>query len=173
MDPQLCVSGSRGQPCHGAITGPCPDQFCDHRSGGMSFGTGLDVPGRYQSCLDSICTSEDRMNLSGIKVWVAPDPVDMRKGVDGLSQYVRHTLGHNPCAGEAFLFCNRDRTRIKILLWDGTGVWLCQRRLHRGRFTWADSHRATFSLSAIEWEWLIRGVDWRRVTAVPTPDWMP
>ena len=113
------------------------------------------------------------MNLPGIKVWVAPDPVDMRKGTDGLSQYVRHTLGHNPCAGEAFLFCNRDRTRIKVLLWDGTGVWLCHRRLHRGRFTWADPNRATFSLSAVEWEWLIRGVDWHRVTAVPSPDWMP
>ena len=113
------------------------------------------------------------MNLSDVAVWMAPEPVGMRKGADGLSQYVMNALGHNPCAGEAFLFCNKDRTRIKVLLWDGTGVWLCQRRLHRGRFTWADPQRSAFTLSVVEWEWLIRGVDWQRARAVPSPDWEP
>ena len=65
-------------------------------------------------------------------IWMAPEPADMRKGIDGLSLQVRASLGHNPCAGDAFLFRNRAGNRIKILLWDGTGVWLCQRRLHRG-----------------------------------------
>ena len=110
------------------------------------------------------------MNLSGIKAWVAPEPVDMRKGVDGLSQYVRHTLGHNPCAGEAFLFCNRDRTRIKVLLWDGTGVCLFAKRLEEREFRWPKIENGVMRLSATQFSVLIEGLDWRRVeSARETP----
>jgi transposase len=106
-------------------------------------------------------------------IWMAPEPADMRKGIDGLSLQVRASLGHNPCAGDAFLFRNRAGNRIKILLWDGTGVWLCQRRLHRGTFTWASKADENFTITREEWDWLIRGVDWQRLNAPPRADWEP
>jgi len=61
-------------------------------------------------------------------IWLAVQPVDMRRGIDGLSMVVQQALGHSPCAGDAFIFRNRPGNRIKVLVWDGTGVWLCQRR---------------------------------------------
>ena len=70
------------------------------------------------------------------KIWLMVEPVDMRRGIDGLSVLVEQALQRSPCAGSAFVFCNRAGNRIKVLLWDGTGVWLCQRRLHQGRFVW-------------------------------------
>jgi transposase len=80
------------------------------------------------------------------KIWLAVDPVDMRRGMDGLSMIVQQVLGHPPCAGSAFIFCNRAGNRIKVLLWDGTGVWLCQRRLHQGRFVWPRQDAACVEL---------------------------
>jgi hypothetical protein len=60
----------------------------------------------------------------------------MRAGIDGLSQRIQDSLGRTPCDGSAYAFRNRRQNRLKLLIWDGTGVWLCQRRLHRGHFTW-------------------------------------
>lgn len=70
------------------------------------------------------------------QVWLAVEPVDMRMGIDGLSLQIQQALGRSPCDGTAYAFRNRSGNRIKLLVWDGTGVWLCVRRLHQGRFTW-------------------------------------
>ncbi len=70
------------------------------------------------------------------QVWLAIQPVDMRLGMDGLSLLVQEALGKAPCDGRAYAFRNKRSNRIKLLLWDGTGVWLGARRLHRGRFIW-------------------------------------
>jgi Transposase and inactivated derivatives len=70
------------------------------------------------------------------QIWLSVAPVDLRRGVDGLSALVQQTLGQQPCAGSAFVFRNASGNRIKVLLWDGNGVWLCQRRLHQGHFIW-------------------------------------
>ena len=53
---------------------------------------------------------------------------------DVLNRGDKCLVQRSPCAGSAFVFCNRAGNRIKVLLWDGAGVWLCQRRLHQGRF---------------------------------------
>jgi transposase len=66
------------------------------------------------------------------QIWLSVAPVDLRRGIDGLSALVQQTLGQQPCAGSAFVFRNGSGNRIKVLLWDGNGVWLCQRRLHQG-----------------------------------------
>ncbi len=58
------------------------------------------------------------------KIWLAVEPVDMRRGIDGLSTVVQQSLEHASCAGSAFLFFNRASNRIKVLLRNGTGVWL-------------------------------------------------
>lgn len=101
------------------------------------------------------------------QIWMVVEPVDMRRGIDGLSLIVQQTLGRSPCAGSAFVFCNRTHNRMKVLLWDGTGVWLCHRRLHQGRFVWPKLEDRCFELPQSYWEWLITGVDWQRLSALP------
>ena len=98
------------------------------------------------------------------RVWLAVDPVDMRLGADGLSLRVQ-ALGVDPCDGSAYLFRNKRGNRLKLLAWDGNGVWLCQRRLHRGHFAWPRPGDALFSLTPGQWEWLVSGVDWQRLEA--------
>lgn len=101
------------------------------------------------------------------QIWLAVAPVDLRRGIDGLSTLAQHALGHSPCAGSAFVFRNRADNRLKLLLWDGNGVWLCQRRLHRGSFVWPKVGDKCFSISQAQWQWLIAGVDWQRLSAEP------
>ena len=71
------------------------------------------------------------------QVWLVVEPIDMRAGIDGLSQRIQNTLARSPCDGSAYAFRNRRLNRLKLLVWDGTGVWLCHRRLHQGHFTLA------------------------------------
>ena len=92
-------------------------------------------------------------------VWLAVEPVDMRLGIDGLSLKIQSALGRSPCDGTAYAFSNRHGNRIKWLIWDGTGVWRCVRRLHKGRFTWPQSNDTSCTLSLAEWRWLTTGVD--------------
>ena len=70
------------------------------------------------------------------KIYLGVEPVDMRKGFEGLYGLVRDTLGQDPLSGHVFLFTNRSRTRIKALFCDGTGLWVCAKRLEKGRFRW-------------------------------------
>lgn len=105
------------------------------------------------------------------QVWLAVEPVDMRMGIDGLSLKVQQALGRSPCDGTAYAFRNRSGNRIKLLVWDGTGVWLCVRRLHQGRFTWPQNDAVTCALSPEEWRWLTSGIDWLRLQAKPLPEW--
>ena len=105
------------------------------------------------------------------QIWLVVEAVDIRLGIDGLSQKIQQALGRSPCDGTAYAFRNRNGNRIKVLVWDGTGVWLCVRRLHRGRFTWPQSHDATWTLSLAEWRWLTVGIDWRRLQARPSAHW--
>jgi transposase len=99
------------------------------------------------------------------QVWLVVEAVDMRAGIDGLSLRIQNTLGRSPCDGTAYAFRNRRQNRIKLLVWDGTGVWLCHRRLHRGHFIWPRSNATVFTLSCTQWQWLIAGVEWQRLSA--------
>lgn len=105
------------------------------------------------------------------RVWLAVEAVDMRQGIDGLSLKIQQALGHSPCDGSVYAFRNRAGNRVKLLVWDGTGVWLCVRRLHRGRFTWPQSDDPVCVLSEAEWRWLTMGIDWRRLSARPSAQW--
>lgn len=69
-----------------------------------------------------------------IRVWAWPEPVDLRRGFDGLYALVRKQLGKDPVSGELFLFHNVSRKSCKVLFWDGTGLCLFSKRLERGRF---------------------------------------
>ena len=98
--------------------------------------------------------------------WIAVEPIDLRRGMDGLLTTVAN-LQHDPCAGAAYVFRNRAGTRIKVVCADGTGVWLCLRRLQQGKFVWPRSSHTTCELSAEQFAWLCAGVDWQRLSAKP------
>lgn len=70
------------------------------------------------------------------RIYLGVEPVDMRKGFEGLYGLVRDRLGEDPQSGHLFLFTNRSRTRLKALFWDGSGLWVCAKRLERGCFHW-------------------------------------
>lgn len=105
------------------------------------------------------------------QVFLTVEPLDMRWGAERLSQHVQQLVGRSPCDGTAYAFTNRDRTRLKLLVWDGTGVWLCQRRLHAGRFRWPAPGDTVHRISQEEWQWLVAGVDWQRLNARPPAHW--
>jgi transposase len=77
------------------------------------------------------------LSFSGsLKVLVAVEPCDLRKGFNGLYALVTERLGEDPRAGTLFVFSNRQHTRLKILCWDGTGLWVLTKRLEQGTFSW-------------------------------------
>jgi hypothetical protein len=71
-----------------------------------------------------------------MRILLAVEPADFRKGIDGLAQICRTTLKSNPFSGAVFVFRNKKATALKILIYDGQGFWLCQKRLSKGRFAW-------------------------------------
>lgn len=71
-----------------------------------------------------------------MRIFVAVEAADFRKGIDGLCQVCRSVLKSDPFSGAVFVFRNRCRTAIKILVYDGQGYWLCHKRLSKGKFQW-------------------------------------
>lgn len=72
----------------------------------------------------------------GLKVFVALEPVDLRMSFNGLEGLVGERLGEDLRQGALFVFTNRRHSRLKILYWDGTGLWLLIKRLEKGTFSW-------------------------------------
>jgi transposase len=71
-----------------------------------------------------------------MRILLAVKPVDFRKGIDGLAGVCRQVLRSDPFSGYVFIFRNKKGSAIKILMYDGQGFWLCQKRLSKGRFHW-------------------------------------
>jgi transposase len=99
--------------------------------------------------------------------WLVTAPTDLRCGMDRLLVAVRTVLDREPIEGEAYVFCNRAGTRIKLLSCDRHGVWLAVRRLYQGRFVWPRAGATSWTLSAEQFAWLSMGVDWRRLSDAP------
>jgi transposase len=95
------------------------------------------------------------------KVYLAVGATDMRKGFDGLHGLVRGKLESDPLSGHVFVFCNRPRTRLKVLYWDGSGLWVCGKRLEKGCFSWPTemTEGARASICAEELTLLLGGLD--------------
>jgi len=97
-----------------------------------------------------------------LKVWVALEPCDMRKGFNGLQALVSERLGEDLRGGALFVFSNRRHNRIKILYWDGTGIWVMCKRLEKGAFSWprnVEPGRAKLKLSPEALALLTDGID--------------
>lgn len=103
-----------------------------------------------------------------MRIFAACQPVDFRRGIDGLAAECRRLLEQDPFSGALFLFRNRSKTALKILVYDGTGFWLCYKRLSRGRLKWWPGESGQ-SLSARELQVLLWQGDPRR--ADYEPEW--
>ena len=83
-----------------------------------------------------------------MRVMVAIEPADFRKGIDGLAQVCKDVLRHDPFSGWVFVFRNRPATALKALVYDGQGFWLCHKRLSSGRFQWWPTSKAAAKMLA-------------------------
>ena len=97
------------------------------------------------------------LTFNGKTVYLACGHTDMRKSINGLAAIVTSSFKLDPFGGAVFVFCNRNRDRIKILEWDGDGFWLYFKRLERGHFKWpsADTEEAVMCFSGEEFSYLI------------------
>lgn len=73
---------------------------------------------------------------SGTRVFVASAPVDLRASFNKLFALTQSVLQQDPLSGHWFVFTNQPRNRVKVLFWDGSGLWVCAKRLEQGRFSW-------------------------------------
>ena len=109
-----------------------------------------------------------------MKILVALEPADFRKGIDGLASVCKESLQRDPFEGTVFVFRNRRRTAIKVLCYDGQGFWLCQKRMSEGKFRWwptPSDNELTRSLAAHQLQVLFSAGNPTNTSAAP--DWRP
>ena len=105
-----------------------------------------------------------------MKILIAVEPVDFRKGIDGLATVCRQHLKCDPMSGTLFVFCSRRRHAIKCLVYDGQGFWICQKRLSTGRFRcWPGGHNASVPLDSLQLQALL----WNGQSLPPVSMWKP
>ena len=97
------------------------------------------------------------------EIWLSTQPLDMRAGMDTAMAQIMKSFGSiKPHC--AYLFCNKRGHRMKVLVHDGLGIWLCARRLEQGKFHWAQVHQGeTVALSPEQLQALIQGLPWQRI----------
>ena len=106
-----------------------------------------------------------------LKIYMATRPVDFRRGMDGLAAAVQEMLDLDPFAGAAFVFRAKRADRIKILVWDGTGLVLVYKRLEGSKFVWPQVRDGVMRISPAMFAALFEGLDWRLVR--PERVWRP
>jgi transposase len=108
----------------------------------------------------------------GVRVLVATRPVDFRRGAHGLAALAAEVLGEDPFSGTVLVFRAKRADRVKLLIWDGSGLVLVWKRLSQGSFRWPPVMDGVMRLSAVEFATLFDGLDWSRVQTtrrIPTP----
>ena len=94
------------------------------------------------------------------RIYLAAGTTDLRKGFEGLYGLAQAQLLGDPRSGHVFGFCNRQQNRVKLLYWDGSGLWVCAKRLEKGRFRWPQAGAAeAIALSQAELALLLDGID--------------
>jgi transposase len=99
----------------------------------------------------------------GVRVLIAAKPVDFRKGANGLAALAKEVLAQDPFSGAIIVFRAKRTDRVKILLWDGSGLLLVWKRLEKGGFKWPPIMDGMMQLSPAQLAALIEGLDWTRV----------
>jgi transposase len=102
---------------------------------------------------------------AGVRVLIATRPVDFRRGADGLAATVQSLLQQDPFCGTVFVFRSKRADRVKLLVYDGTGLVLIWKRLEGAKFKWPAISDGVMRLSAAQLAALFEGLDWRRVYA--------
>jgi transposase len=100
-----------------------------------------------------------------LPIVIALKPVDFRRGHDGLAATVQNELRLDPHLGLTVVFRSKRGDRVKILVWDGTGLVMIYKRLDQGRFAWPAVQDGVMRISRAQYEALFAGLDWRRVMA--------
>ena len=103
----------------------------------------------------------------GVRILLAAQPVDFRKGMNGLAALVQQALHADPFAGEVFIFRPKRADRVKILVYDGTGLVLYSKRLEAGRFTWPSPAEGVVRLSSSQLATLLEGLAWHQLQPRP------
>lgn len=109
---------------------------------------------------------------AGVCVLLATRPVDFRKGAHGLAALASAVLGEDPFSGVVVVFRSKRSDRVKILVWDASGLVLVWKQLQQGGFRWPPVMDGVVRLSAVEFAALFDGLDWTRVQTtrrIPTP----
>jgi transposase len=102
------------------------------------------------------------LNLNeNTRVWLKPGITDGRLGVYGLRGLVSQGLGLDVLAGDLFVFCNRRRNRVSVLMWDGSGLWLASKRLEGGTYAWPQDEAAVAQMSLAQLRLLLDGFEIR------------
>ena len=96
---------------------------------------------------------------TGSKVFLVAGVTDMRKSFDTLAAVVRSVIHDDPLSGHLFVFCNRRRDRMKVLLWEESGFWLMAKRLEKGTFIWPESSRGKVEYSTAELAAMLAGLE--------------
>jgi transposase len=104
-----------------------------------------------------------------VRVLVATRPVDFRKGMDGLAALVRESLGSDPYSGVIYVFRAKRADRVKLLLWDGTGLVLVAKRLEKSSFRWPRISDGVMRLTSSQLSALLEGLDWTRCERCACP----
>lgn len=109
-----------------------------------------------------------------LKVVLATQPIDFRKGVHGLVALVAEALKADPYCGDVFVFRSKRKDRLKLLLWDGSGLILATKWLEDGGFPWPPVQDGAVRLSAVQFALPLDGLEWRAAAPSPvkTPRWM-
>jgi len=104
---------------------------------------------------------------NGLNIYVALEPCDLRKGFHGLHALALGELKGKVDERSIFVFGNRARTLVKILAFDGTGLWVCAKRLEKGRFSWPRGDGKRLRLAPEALQWLLGGVELREGKLLP------
>jgi transposase len=100
-------------------------------------------------------------------IWLALGASDLRGGIDKLLAQVVHGFALGAQTHHAYVFANRRADRLKVLVFDGVGMWLCTRRLQSGSFEWPREDCGALALTREQFDWLVAGLPWQRLSAPP------
>ena len=100
-----------------------------------------------------------------VRVMLATRPMDFSKGMDEPAALVRDAMGADPFSGTVYVFRSKRADRVKLLVWDGSGLVLAVKRLEAGQFCWSKIEDGVVRLSAAQLSALVEGLDWKRVHA--------